>query len=112
MARNLLAVALTLLALPVAPAGLSAQAAPRSGTAALPVVPRFEVASSPIGLVSDVRPKAYLGVTGPRSGWLGSETGVGEVWVYPLEVAREVQLSFKIPQYRAPLRGAEVASRV
>jgi glycogen debranching enzyme len=32
--------------------------------------------------------------------------------VYPLKVAREVQLSFKVPQYRAPLRGAEVASRV
>ncbi len=116
MARTLLsggvlAAALTLATLP-APTRLAAQATPATPSPALPSVPRFAVAPSPLGLVADARPREYLGVTGPRSGWLGTETGVGEVWVYPLKVAREVQLSFKIPQYRAPLRGPDVARRV
>jgi len=77
-----------------------------------PSVPRFEVRSSPISLVSDVRPGQYLGVTGPRSAWLGVETGQAELWVHPLKVARDFQLSFKIPQYREPVRGADVARAV
>jgi len=91
---------------------LAAQQAGASAGPTLASVPRFPVRASPIGLVADVRPREYLGVTGPRSAWLGTETGVGELWVHPLKVAREVQLSFKIPQYRAPLRGPDVASRV
>ncbi|MDP2955405.1 MAG: GH116 family glycosyl hydrolase [Longimicrobiales bacterium] len=91
---------------------LAAQRAGTETVLTLPSVPRFAVARSPIGLVADVRPREYLGVTGPRSAWLGTETGVGEMWVHPLKVAREVQLSFKIPQYRAPLRGPDVARRV
>lgn len=105
-----LSVTLRLVAVAAAAPALSAQSPPQA--VALPSVPAFPVAASPIGLISDVRPKAYLGITGPRSGWLGSETGTGEVWVYPLKVARELQLSFKVPQYRMPLRGAEVANRV
>ncbi len=94
-----------------APGPASAQA-PASQAAPLTSVPRFPVHASPIGLVADVRSREYLGVTGPRSAWLGTETGVGELWVHPLKIARELQLSFKIPQYRAPVRGSDVASRV
>ncbi|MEJ2202712.1 MAG: GH116 family glycosyl hydrolase [Gemmatimonadota bacterium] len=79
---------------------------------ALPTVRRFPVTSSPIGLVGEVRPRQYLGVTGPRSAWLGEETGTGELWVHPLKIARDFQLSFKVPQYREPLRGRDVASHV
>lgn len=75
-------------------------------------VPRFDVRPSPISLVSDVRPGQYLGVTGPRSAWLGVETGQAELWVHPLKVARDFQLSFQIPQYREPVRGADVARSV
>lgn len=90
-------------------------AAQHEGTAmevVLPSVPRFAVAPSPIGLLSDVRPREYLGVTGPRSAWLGNEVGNGELWVHPLKVATDFQLSFKVPRYRDPLKGADVASRV
>jgi glycogen debranching enzyme len=109
MARTL---ALVLILLASTAEALYAQATPVTESPSLPSVPRFAVASSPVGLVGAVRTREYLGVTGPRSGWFGSETGVGEVWVYPLKVARELQLSFKIPQYRAPLKGAELARRV
>lgn len=90
-------------------------AAQHEGTAmevVLPSVPRFAVTPSPIGLLSDVRPREYLGVTGPRSAWLGNEVGNGELWVHPLKVATDFQLSFKVPRYRDPLKGADVASRV
>jgi hypothetical protein len=43
-------------------------------SAALPAVPRFAIAPSPIGLRGDVRPRQYIGVVGPRSAWLGAET--------------------------------------
>jgi len=76
------------------------------------VVPRFEVRPSAISLVSDVRPGQYLGVTGPHSAWLGVETGQAELWVHPLKVARDFQLSFKIPQYREPVLGANVARSI
>jgi glycogen debranching enzyme len=75
-------------------------------------VPRFVVAPSPIQIHAAVRPAQYLGVTGPRSAWLGTETGPAEVWVHPLKVARDFQLSFKVPQYRDPIRGADVATAI
>lgn len=91
---------------------LSAQHAGTEMELSFASVPRFPIGPSPIGLISDVRPKEYMGVTGPRSSWLGNETGTGEIWVHPLKVATDFQLSFKVPRYRAPVRGADVASRV
>ena len=78
----------------------------------LAAVPRFPVRSSPIGLVADARPREYLGVTGPRRAWLGRETGFAEVWVHPLKVVADLRLAFKVPQYRTPVRGEDVVSRV
>ena len=81
-------------------------AAPARGQAdgELPAVARFPIAASPIGLISDVRPGAYLGITGPRSAWLGLETGPAELWVHPLEIASDFQLHFQTPLYRDPVR--------
>jgi Glycosyl-hydrolase family 116, catalytic region len=83
---------------------------PDSGAAAR--VPRFTVAPSPVGLTSDARPGHFLSVTGPKSAWLGSETGPAELWVHPLKVATDFQLDFRIPQYHDPVRGVDVASRI
>jgi glycogen debranching enzyme len=77
-----------------------------------PPVPRFDIAPSPISLVYDVRPGEYLGITGPRSAWLGTETGEGELWVHPLKVARAFQIDFQTPEYRDPVRGRDVARRI
>lgn len=82
-----------------------------AASARLPVE-RFEVSPSPIGLTYDVRPGVYLGVTGPRSAWLGTETGAAELWVHPLKIATDFQLHFKVPQYREPIRGTDVAQRI
>ena len=75
-------------------------------------VERFDVTPSPISLVADVRPGEYLGVTGPRSAWLGIETGPAELWVHPLKVATDFQLHFQTPQYREPVRGVDVAQSI
>jgi glycogen debranching enzyme len=89
------------------PLGARADDAP-----ALPSVPRFAVAASPIGLRGDVRPQQYLGVVGPRSAWLGIETGEAELWVHPLKLASGFRLDFRIPDYAEPVRGRDVARRV
>lgn len=77
-----------------------------------PAVPRFAIALSPIGLRGDVRPRQYLGVVGPRSAWLGLETGEAELWVHPLKLANGFSLSFRVPEYVDPIRGADVARTV
>ena len=112
--RTVLSAASLCLTLGIA-GGLAPLAAQHAGTEmalTFASVPRFPIGPSPIGIISDIRPKEYLGVTGPRSSWLGDETGTGEIWVHPLKVANEFQLSFKVPRYRTPVRGADVASRV
>ena len=75
-------------------------------------VARFEIAASPIGLSGPVRPGEYLGVTGPRSAWLGLETGEAELWVHPLKVGNHFRLGFSIPAYGAPISGDAVARSV
>lgn len=80
---------------------------------ALPAaVPRFAIAPSPIGLAGDVRPHQYLGVVGRRAAWLGRETGEAEIWVHPLKVVSGLTIDFQIPDYTAPVRGADIARRV
>jgi len=79
---------------------------------ALPSVPRFTVEKSPIGLRGDVRPRQYVGVVGPRSAWLGVETGEAELWVHPLKLASGFHLDFRVPEYGEPIRGADVARTV
>src|SRR5512136_2240711 len=98
--------AFTLLSLVPSSPGHAAEPLP------LPTVPRFAIAPSPIGLHGDVRPRQYLGVVGPRSAWLGTETGEAELWVHPLKLARDFSLSFRIPEYAEPIRGADVARTV
>jgi glycogen debranching enzyme len=80
-----------------------------AATEPLAVVPRFAVAPSPIGLRGDVRPRQYLGVVGPRSAWLGVETGEAELWVHPLKLARGFELAFRVPEYAEAVRGQDVA---
>ncbi len=59
-----------------------------------------------------MRPRQYLGVVGPRSAWLGVETGEAELWVHPLKLASGFSLAFRVPEYADPIRGADVARTV
>ena len=98
--------ALALLSFVLSSSGRAAEPLP------LPTVPRFAIAPSPIGLRGDVRPRQYLGVVGPRSAWLGVETGEAELWVHPLKLASGFSLGFRVPEYAEPVRGADVARTV
>ncbi|KPK08562.1 MAG: hypothetical protein AMS20_01875 [Gemmatimonas sp. SG8_28] len=75
-------------------------------------VPKFEIDPSPIALHGDVRPHQYLGVVGRAAAWLGTETGQAELWVHPMKLAADFGLSFVIPDYLEPVRGADVARTV
>ena len=79
---------------------------------AQPTILKFPIAPSPVALHADVRPHQYLGVIGRSAAWLGSETGEAELWVHPLKLASDFQLSFTIPDYMDPIRGADVARTV
>ena len=89
---------------------LAAQA-PNQGLSEL-AVPRFEISSSPIELSGPARLGEYLGAVGPRSAWLGVETGEAELWVHPLKVGNGFQLSFSIAGYGVPLPGNSIARTV
>jgi hypothetical protein len=93
-------------------AAFAALLAPAADAAEPPGVPRFPVPPSPIGLRGDVRPGRYLGVVGPRSAWLGLETGEAELWVHPLKIASGFRLAFRIPEYGEPVPGSDVARTV
>jgi len=95
------------------PSTAQAQANPRLSSVAEIRVPRVDIGPlSPLRLAGPSRPGEYLGVVGPEAAWLGFETGEGEVWTHPLKVARDIRLSFSIPQYADPLPGARVAQGV
>lgn len=100
------------LALTAAPAAAQVARTDVPAARERPPLERFEVAASPISLPYEVRPAQYLGVTGPRSAWLGRETGEAELWVHPLKLVTDFQLAFAVPQYREPIPGANVASHV
>ena len=85
---------------------------PPSGDLAALSVPRFPIGASPVELTGPVRPGEYLGVTGPRAAWLGTETGEAELWVHPLKVGRGFRLFFRTPRYGAPIPGERVARTV
>jgi hypothetical protein len=76
-------------------------------------VPRTQaMPRSTLRLEGPARPGEYVGSVGSKAAWLGFETGDGEVWAHPLKVARDIRLSFSIPQYTEPIPGAQVASMV
>ncbi|MGD2120347.1 MAG: GH116 family glycosyl hydrolase [Gemmatimonadota bacterium] len=77
------------------------------------LVPRREIGPAEwIRLEGTSRPGEYLGAVGSEAAWLGFETGEGEVWVHPLKVAQNIQLSFSTPRYAQPIPGKNVAKRV
>lgn len=111
-ARGARATALCVLCTLLVPTAPSpAQEAP-AGDGIPAAVERFPILASPIELRGPARGDEYLGVTGPRSAWLGTESGSAEVWVHPFKVARDVRLAFQVPEYRDPIPGSALARTV
>lgn len=115
MIRSRIAFVAGVLALLVGPAVARAQVTDRTIMPDRPVprgLARFPIERSPIQLTSAVRPGEYVGVTGPRSAWLGLETGEAELWVHPLKVASDVRLAFRTPAYGEAIPGAVLARTI
>ncbi len=106
------AVGLALMFVVVLPSAAPAQEAKGTEPVAQLRVERFSPGSHLTRLEGPARPGAYVGAVGTRAAWLGTETGSGEVWIHPLKVAREIRLSFKIPDYPEPILGDQVARKV
>jgi hypothetical protein len=75
-------------------------------------LPRFARPPSPIALEGPARPGAYLEASGRRAAFLGTEDGTFEAWAYPMKILHGFELAFEIEEYRAPIPGASLASRV
>ena len=63
------------------------------------VVPRFQIEASPLTLKQGVTTGAFFDVIGRRSAAFGYEGRPLEVWVYPLKVLADFQLSFALDGY-------------
>ncbi|MFN8574995.1 MAG: GH116 family glycosyl hydrolase [Gemmatimonadaceae bacterium] len=72
----------------------------------------FDLGQSPIALSGDVRPGMYLAAPGRRSIAMGTEDGRLELWSWPIKWLHDLQLSFRVPKYSAPLNGRDVARHV
>ncbi|MFH1764674.1 MAG: GH116 family glycosyl hydrolase [Gemmatimonadota bacterium] len=95
------------------PSWVQAQTNPQAPSLAEIRVPRTAILSpAPHRLEGPARPGEYLGAVGPEAAWLGFETGEGEVWAHPLKIARDIRLSFSIPQYAEAIPGSQVATAV
>jgi len=90
-----------------------AQARANASPLSLIRVPRTSLGQpAALRLEGPARLGEYLGAVGYQAAWLGFETGEGEVWAHPLKIARDIRLSFSIPQYAEAIPGRQLASEV
>lgn len=71
-----------------------------------------EAPASGLALERPIQPTAFFDVVGRRAAAVGYEGHGFEVWVHPLQVARDVRLSFKLAGYPLDIEGATAATRI
>ena len=72
-------------------------------------IPRFSLESGSVALAGPVRPWAYLADHGRRASVLGDENGSLEIWVWPMRVAHNFRLSFRLREADTLITAAAVA---
>jgi glycogen debranching enzyme len=97
--------ALSLLA-PMALAGQSQSASKQS------LLPKIAFPKSGLELERRTQPGSFFDVTGRRAVALGYEHRGMETWVYPLKIADDFKLSFKIEGYPLAFDGADILTRI
>ncbi len=98
-------IALSLLA--TMAAASQSQTAPKQG---LP--PKFAFPKSGLELERRTQSGSFFDVAGRRAVALGYEHRGMETWVYPLKIADDFQLSFKIEGYPLAFEGADILTRI
>lgn len=90
----------------------SAAQNPPPADTARSTIPWFPLGESPLALQGPARPGIYLAAVGRRAIAMGTEEGRLELWSWPVKWLHDLQLSFRVPKYTAPIPGHTVASRV
>ncbi len=75
-------------------------------------IPYFPLGTSPLALSGPARPGQFISAVGRRAIAMGTEDGTLELWSWPIKWLHDFALSFRVPKYTAPIRGADVAERV
>src|SRR5574338_745152 len=75
-------------------------------------IPFFPLGTSPLELRGPARPGMYLAAVGRRAIAMGTEDGRLELWSWPIKWLHDFELSFRVPKYTEPIRGASVARTV
>jgi glycogen debranching enzyme len=87
-------------------------ASPPAAAGAPPFIPRFPMPKSGLELERPVRPGAFFDVVGRRSALFGYETRGLEAWVYPLKLADDFRLSFRLEGYPLDIDSTDIAARI
>lgn len=72
-------------------------------------VERFDLPASGLELSRHTEVGRFVGVSGRRSAAFGYENRALEVWAYPLKLAQDVALSFRLEGYPLDVEGANAA---
>jgi glycogen debranching enzyme len=75
-------------------------------------VPRFQIDASPLTLKRGVTTGAFFDVVGRRSAAFGYEGRALEIWVYPLKVLGNFQLSFRLEGYPLAVPATELPGTI
>ena len=73
-------------------------------------VPRFPMPKSGLELERPVRPGAFFDVVGRRSAFFGYENRGIEAWAYPLKLADDFRLSFRLEGYPLDIEGTDTVA--
>src|SRR5437899_1786749 len=76
------------------------------------LIPRFPMPKSGLELERPVRSGAFFDVVGRRSALFGYETRGIEAWVYPLKLADDFRLSFRLEGYPLDIEGTDVVASI
>ena len=76
------------------------------------LIPKFAFKENEIELSRNVQQAKYCESIGRRAAILGYEQGIFEVWVYPLKILHDLQLSFNIRGLTQPIKGSQLAEYI
>ena len=75
-------------------------------------IPRFPLGTSGLALDQPVRPGRFFDVVGRRSAAFGYEGRGLEAWVWPLKLADDLQLAFRLEDYPLDIEGPAVLASI
>ncbi|MDX1532057.1 MAG: hypothetical protein R3362_11075, partial [Rhodothermales bacterium] len=76
------------------------------------LVPRFERPESGLVLRQPTHEGSFFDVLGRRAAVFGYEGRPFEVWTYPLRIASDVQLDFRVADYPVPIDGLDARAAI